>query len=138
MGERIPGSCLCGNVRFEVELPFRRANHCHCSRCRKHSGAFGLTHGRVPRDSVTVLSGVELVSVYRPPDGAVKAFCSRCGSGLFGGAWPDGPEVSVRFGALDSDPAIRPQYRSFVGSRAVWDELPDDGLPHHEGRAPQA
>jgi len=138
MAERIPGSCLCGSVRFEVELPFRRANHCHCSRCRKHSGAFGLTHGRVPRDAVTVLSGVELVSVYRPPGGAVKAFCSHCGSSLFGGAWPDGPEVSVRFGALDGDPGMQPQYRSFVGSRAVWDEVPDDGLPHYEGHAPQA
>ncbi len=28
------GSCLCGGVTFNVELPFRRANHCHCSRCR--------------------------------------------------------------------------------------------------------
>jgi hypothetical protein len=78
------------------------------------------------------------VTVYRPPGGAAKAFCSRCGSSLFGGAWPDGPEVSVRFGALDGDPGIRPQYRSFVGSRAVWDELPDDGLPRHETKAPQA
>jgi hypothetical protein len=138
MGDRIPASCLCGSVRFEVELPFRRANHCHCSRCRKHSGAFGLTHGRVPRDAVRMLAGEELVSVYRPSGGAVKAFCSRCGSSLFGGAWPEGPEVSVRFGALDGDPGIRPQYRSFAGSRAVWDELPEDGLPHYEGKAPQA
>src|ERR671915_2249163 len=129
MAETVGGSCLCGGVRFEVTLPFTRAIHCHCSRCRKHSGAFGLTVGRVPRDGFRLLSGEELIRVFRPDGGAVKAFCSVCGSSLFGGTWPDGPEVSVRFGTLDGDPGIRPQYRSFTASKAVWDDLPEDGLP---------
>ena len=128
----VTGSCLCGGVRFELTLPFRRANHCHCSRCRKHSGTFGETQGRVPREGFRLLAGDELIRVYRPDDGAVKAFCSVCGSSLFGGTWPDGDEVSVRFGALDGDPGIRPQYRSFVGSKAPWDDLPDDGLQRFE------
>ena len=133
----VTGSCLCGGVRFELTLPFRRANHCHCSRCRKHSGTFGETQGRVPREGFRLLAGDELIRVYRPDDGAVKAFCSVCGSSLFGGTWPDGDEVSVRFGALDGDPGIRPQYRSFVGSKAPWDDLPDDGLPRFDGPAPE-
>ena len=124
-------------MRFEITAPFRRANHCHCSRCRKHSGTSHLTQGRVPREGFRLLSGESLVRVYRPADGsAAKAFCATCGSSLFGGAWPDGPEVSVRLGALDGDPGIRPQYRSFVESRAEWDELPDDGLPRYPGPAP--
>jgi hypothetical protein len=135
-GEPIRGGCLCGGVRFEITATFLRANHCHCSRCRKHSGTFGLTQGRVPREGFRLLQGADLVRVYRPPDGgAVKAFCSECGSSLFGGTWPDGPEVSVRLGALDDDPGIRPQYHSFVDSRAPWDVVPDDGLPRY-GEAP--
>jgi hypothetical protein len=128
----LSGSCLCGGVRFEVEPPFRRANHCHCSRCRKHSGTFGLTQGRVARERFRLLAGEELLRVYTPADGAaVKVFCSVCGSSLFGGHWPDGDEVSVRLGALDGDPEIRPQYHSFVDSRAPWDVLPEDGLPRY-------
>ena len=120
-----------------MTLPFRRANHCHCSRCRKHSGTFGLTQGRVPRAGFRLLQGGELVRVFRPPaGGAVKAFCSECGSSLFGGSWPDGPEVSIRLGALDGDPGIRPQYHSFADSRAPWEVLPDDGLPRYAGSAP--
>ena len=136
MARRVSGSCLCGDVRFEVELPFRRANHCHCSRCRKHSGTFGLTQGRVPRERFRLLAGEELVRTFRPDDGKVKAFCSECGSSLFGGDWPDGDEVSVRLGALDGDPEIRPQYRTYVASRAPWDEVPDDGLPRHDELKP--
>jgi hypothetical protein len=133
----IRGGCLCGGVRFEVTLPFRRANHCHCSRCRKHSGTFGLTQGRVPRDGFRLLAGEELIRVYRPAEGAaVKAFCSVCGSSLFGAHWPEGDEISIRLGALDDDPGIRPQYHSFVESRASWDELHDDGLPRYPGPPP--
>jgi hypothetical protein len=95
------GSCLCGGVRFEVTAPFRWANHCHCSRCRKHSGAFGGTQGRV-------------------------------GSSLFGAEWPEGEDVAIRLGSLDGDPSIRPQFHTFVASRAPWDELPDDGLPRYD------
>ena len=132
----VSGSCLCGAVRFEVELPFRRANHCHCSRCRKHSGTFGLTQARVARDRFRLLAGGELLRTYRPDGGKAKVFCSVCGSSLFGGDWPGGDEVSVRLGALDGDPAIRPQYHAFVASRAPWDELPDDGLPRFDALKP--
>jgi hypothetical protein len=120
-----------------VTAPFRRANHCHCSRCRKHSGTFGLTQGRVSREGFRLVQGEELIRVFRPTEGgAVKAFCLVCGSSLFGGSWPDGPEISIRFGALDGDPQIRPEYHSFTESRAVWDELPDDGLPRYPGGRP--
>ncbi len=131
----VSGGCLCGGVRFEVTAPFVRANHCHCSRCRKHSGTFGLTQGRVPREAFRLLQGQELVRVFRPAAGAaVKAFCERCGSSLFGASWPEGSEISIRLGALDGDAGVRPQYHSFVASRAAWDELADDGLPRFDGR----
>jgi hypothetical protein len=130
----VRGSCLCGGVRFEITAPFRRANYCHCSRCRKHSGSAAMAQGRVPREGFRFLSGEDLVEVFRPQDGMAKAFCRACGSSLFGGTWPEGPEVSVRLGVLDDDPGIRPQYHSFVGSKAPWDELPEDGLPRFEAR----
>jgi hypothetical protein len=42
--------------------------------------------------------------------------------------WPERPEVSIRLGALDGDPGIRPQFRTFVASKAIWDDIPHDGL----------
>ncbi len=81
------------------------------------------------------MRGAELLSVYRPEGGSVKAFCSVCGSSLFGGGWPEGNEVSIRLGTVDGDPGIRPQYHTFVGSRAPWDIICDE-LPQHEGPLP--
>ncbi|MGH9867766.1 MAG: GFA family protein [Candidatus Polarisedimenticolia bacterium] len=128
----ITGACLCGGVRYEVHGEFLRAGHCHCSRCRRHSGAAVCTQGRVLKEDFRLIAGQDLIRVYRPGGGAVKAFCSVCGSSLFGGTWPDGDEVSIRLGSVDGDPGIRPQYHTFVGSRAVWDEITDD-LPRYDG-----
>jgi hypothetical protein len=115
----LPGSCLCGGVRFEVTAPFVWANHCHCSRCRKHSGAFGGTQGRVPREGFRLLAGDELIRVFRPDGGRVKAFCSVCGSSLFGAEWPEGDEIAIRLvaGRRSRHPAGVPHVRGFT--RAV-------------------
>jgi len=133
VSETIVGSCLCGGVRYEVELPFIRASHCHCRRCQKHSGTAMCTQGRVRREQFRLTAGAELIRCFRPEGGMSKAFCSVCGSSLFGGTWPDGPEVSVRLGTLDGDPIIRPQYHTFVGSMASWDAI-TDGRPQYEER----
>jgi len=138
VSEPLQGSCLCGGVGFELTPPFRRANYCHCPRCRKRSVSHALAQGRVAVERFRLLQGEELVWVYRPIAGAAKAFCSVRGSSLFGGTWPDAPEVSIRLGALDGDPGIRPQYRSFVGSKAPWDELPDDDVPRFDQQSPDA
>jgi hypothetical protein len=42
----------------------------HCSPCRKHSGSFGGTQGRVPREAFHLLGGVEPI---RPPDRTTAA-----------------------------------------------------------------
>ncbi len=131
----IGGSCLCGGVRFEIRGPFLRAGICHCSRCRKHSGSIGLVQGRVARADFALLSGGDLLRNYATPGHAAKVFCSVCGSSLFGGDWPDGDEVSIRFGALDSDPGIRPGSHTFTDEVPPWDSI-TDSLPRHPGTLP--
>ena len=130
----VTGGCLCGAVTYEVELPFRRANWCHCSRCRRQSGGHGLAQGRVARERFRLLGGEDRIGNHRPEGAMAKAFCRDCGTSLFGGRWPDGDEVSVRLGTLDDDPRIRPSYRSFCAGEVGWLPIPDDGLPRFEGR----
>jgi hypothetical protein len=91
----------------------------------------------VRREDFTLVSGAELVMSYRPENGSVKAFCSICGSSLFGGTWPAGPEISIRLGTVDGDPGIRPQFHTFVGSKAPWDDILDN-LPRYDGPHPDS
>ena len=46
--ESIPGSCLCGLVKFEVTPPFAAFRYCHCSRCQKASGSAHAANAFIP------------------------------------------------------------------------------------------
>src|SRR2546422_661723 len=108
------GGCMCGRVRFEVTEPFTAASYCHCTRCQRRTGGAASAQARVAPGSVTITEGEQLVRSYQPDDGFGKDFCSECGSALFSRHPETGAIYSVRFGVLDDDPGIRPQWHQFV------------------------
>lgn len=89
---------------------------------------------RVERGSVRILQGEELLRSWEPPGGRGKVFCSACGSALFAAEPGSLDPLGVRLGAFDGDPGIRPQFRQFVDYAAVWEPIPDDGLPRYPER----
>jgi hypothetical protein len=131
----LTGRCVCGGVRFEVTEPLVSAGWCHCTRCQHRTGVHASAGAAVAPGSFRITLGEALITEWTPPGGGfVKAFCSDCGGHLYSRS-PDDPErISVRLGAIDGDPGIRPQYHQFTSSAAVWQPLPDDGLPRYEGR----
>jgi hypothetical protein len=130
----LTGGCLCGGVRYEVTEPLVSSNYCHCTRCQRRTGAAASANARAAPGSFRIVQGEELVRVYAPDDGFEKAFCSVCGSALFSRNPDDPGQVGVRLGTFDGDPGIRPQQRNFVAYAAVWEPIPDDGLPRHPER----
>jgi hypothetical protein len=129
-------SCLCGGVRFEVTEPFVVVTPCHCAWCKKISGGYGTVSGRVQTEAIRILEGEELLRSFEPPEGSAKTFCSVCGSNVFGGGWPEREFASVRLATIDSEFDRKPEAHTFVQSVADWENLPDDGLPRYETRAP--
>jgi hypothetical protein len=132
----LTGTCGCGAVRFEISQPFLGATYCHCTRCQHRTGAGASANARVPAEGFRILSGEDRIRSWAPPDGAEKFFCGDCGSALFSRTSPDADAVGVRLGALDGDPGIRPAARQFTAYAAVWEPIPDDGLPRHPERTP--
>jgi hypothetical protein len=132
----ITGGCMCGGVRFELSEPLLGALYCHCKRCQRRTGtAFSVSALTVP-GSLTITQGEELIRSWAPPDGWVKSFCGECGSQVYT-TNPDNPElVSVRMGAIDGDPQIRPSAHQFTAYAAAWEPIPDDGLPRFPERLP--
>jgi hypothetical protein len=133
----LTGGCLCGGVRFRVDAPLLSASYCHCGRCQRRTGTGASAQARISPGSLQVVQGERLLAVYQPADGWAKLFCRECGSALFSRP-PGEPEiVSVRLGAFDGDPAVRPSYRQRVESAAAWEPIPDDGLPRFVGPHPE-
>ena len=133
----LTGGCMCEAVRFEVSEPVLGALYCHCKRCQRRTGtAFSVSALTAP-GSFSIIEGEELVRSWDPGDGWIKSFCGRCGSQLYTSS-PDNPElISVRVGALEGDPGVRPSAHQFVDYAAVWEPIHDDGLPRFPERLPR-
>jgi hypothetical protein len=132
----IHGSCLCGEVRFEVELGESELRLCHCSLCRKASGSAYAALLNVPYHRFRWLGGEELIRRYQRLSGYGCVFCGTCGSPL-----PDSDGRKTMFdvpaGLLDEHPGLAVAKHIYVGSKAGWDVIGDDA-PRHEEMPPRA
>jgi hypothetical protein len=124
-------------VRFEIDAPLVHASYCHCTRCQRRTGTAASAQGRPRPGSLRIVQGEQLVKAYDPGGGGfAKLFCSACGSSLFSRAPGEDEPSGVRLGAIDGDPGVRPSFRTHVATAAVWEPLPDDGLPRYDGPRP--
>ena len=131
---RLSGGCGCGAVRFEVTAPPVSAQYCHCTRCQRRTGTAASASARLESGSFQILEGEDRMRAWKPDGGAEKWFCGDCGSALFSRNPNDSSQVSVRLGAFDEDPGVRPNARQFVAYAAAWEPIPDDGLPRYPER----
>src|SRR5258708_29925919 len=71
------GSCICGEVVFEVDGPFDRFLNCHCSRCRKATGTAHSCEVIVKASAVRWLRGARSVARFDLPQARrfATAFC---------------------------------------------------------------
>jgi len=129
------GSCLCGEVAYELTGAARTMYQCHCSRCRRARSAAHGANVFYKAEQLRWIRGESQVVDYQLPEAERfgVAFCRNCG-----GAVPrvskDGTVVVVPAGGLDTDPGIRPSAHICVTSKAPWFEIRDsipqlDGLP---------
>ena len=120
------GSCLCGEVRYEVRGEFEHFFLCHCSRCRKGSGSAHGANLFSSTAKLTWLAGEKNVNEYAVPGTLHKrAFCSKCGAAV-PSIQMDGALIVVPAGSLDSAVDSRPDAHIFVASRAKWDRQLED------------
>jgi hypothetical protein len=134
-GLPLTGGCNCGAVRFEVSEPFVSSTYCHCTRCQRRTGTGASANARAAAGSFRIVRGEDRIRSWKPEDGAEKSFCGDCGSALFSATPGDPPGIGVRLGAIDGDPGIRPTAHQYVAYAAVWEPIPDDGLPRFPEQA---
>ena len=134
----VTGGCLCGGIRFELTEPATEAGYCHCTRCQRRTGSAASAQARIDRRTFRLVRGEELVKCWRHPDGGFeKCFCRECGAHLFSRNLTDETQMSIRLGAFDGDPGVRPSFRAFVAYACAWEPIPDDGLERYDEAKPR-
>lgn len=126
------GGCFCGAVRYEATgKPFHETS-CHCSICRRTTGAPFVAWFSVPRSGFRLVRGTP--ARFQSTAKGSRSFCPRCGTQLtFEHAeLPD--EIDLTTCSLDDPEALPPRDHTRTSSKLRWLRLADQLPAYQEAR----
>ncbi len=97
---------------------------CHCSECRKTTGAASKPFLGIRQEELSLVSGADELATFGDEAGH-DTRCARCGCFLYS-VVREARYVHIAMGSLIDAPTRRPNHHIFVGSKAEWDEILDD------------
>jgi len=121
----LTGGCFCGRVRYETDAPPDNETNCHCSICRRTTGAPFVAWFSVPRSRFRI-SGAP--TRFRSTAKGTRSFCPQCGTQLTFELDGAGDEIDVTTSSLDHPNLVPPVDHTRTASRLAWIKLAD-GLP---------
>ncbi|NOX51554.1 MAG: GFA family protein [Gammaproteobacteria bacterium] len=107
------GGCFCGEIRYRFEQPIITTVNCHCSMCRRTSGAPYVSWLVIPVEQFSYTLGQPKV-LQSSTDGT-RYFCHNCGTPVVCINATHPQWVDVTLGSLDD-----PEY--FVPAQDVHDD----------------
>jgi hypothetical protein len=118
------GGCLCGSVRYRSTAAPVRGVICHCSMCRRHSGAPVLAFVHFPAGDFTWI-GAEPTR-FRSSADAERGFCPKCGSTLSMHEQVLADRVQITVGSLDEPDRVRIDDHVWTEDSIAWFEIADE------------
>jgi hypothetical protein len=122
--ELFEGGCLCGAVRYRATARPLRGVICHCSICRRHSGAPALAFVHFPVAAFAWLTAEP--SWYRSSRYAQRGFCAACGSTVAMREEALRDRVQICVGSLDDPHKVRIDDHVWTSERIAWFDIKDD------------
>jgi hypothetical protein len=122
----LSGGCACGAIRYECSAEPLFAVNCHCRDCQRETGSGFAPVLGVPAAAFTVTRGSPGVFEVTSDRGTPtrRAFCTTCGSSLFGAPSADpNAMVTIRAGSLDDPTVFRPTRDIYVARAQPWDYM---------------
>lgn len=115
------GGCHCGAVRYEVSGEPQHVALCHCSDCRKSSGAPMVAWAAFAEDQFKLVEGEPMT--FNSSGSAMRSFCPKCGSGLYyrNAEYLPGI-VDIQSATLDDPEALPPGAHIQTAERLGWME----------------
>ncbi len=126
------GGCQCGALRYRFNAPFNDVAHCHCSMCRRTSGAVVTTWFTVPLERFEWTQGTPQGFVSSP--GCTRSFCPTCGAHLTFHTEHSPQTIDITVGTLDHPDQAKPDRHIWVTTRLPWLHL-DEHLPSEDGES---
>ena len=122
MTAALNGSCLCGSIRYAIDVPVTELRACHCVHCQKTSGAGGSVNAMIPSTAFRILQGTPRRYAVLADSGRTlhRHFCGDCGSPIYSQRASNTEFVTVRVGTLDGAPAMKITANIWTRSARPW------------------
>lgn len=132
----LTGGCLCGQVRYSLAKPMLTLA-CHCTNCRKQSGA-AFSMNVVVQEAETQVRGRLQTFFDRGESGNAvgRNFCPDCGSPIFSAVAAMPGILAFKAGTLDEPDRVEPAVQVYCDSAVAWASL--DHVAARFDRAPPA
>jgi hypothetical protein len=129
------GGCLCGRVRFTAGGDPLKKCWCHCPSCRRAAGAPVVAWATYPIHQVRFTA--ESLNRFESSPGAVRGFCTHCGTTLSyeAGALPDSIDLAIA--AFDDPDDLAPDHHIWCRYRLPWQPLEPGAVAFDEDSPPQ-
>jgi hypothetical protein len=122
MATPLTGSCLCGAIRYTVNVPVTELRACHCTHCQKSSGASGTVNALIPSSAFKLTQGTPKRYDAKADSGRTlyRFFCGDCGSPIYSQRATNPDIVVVRAGSLDNAPGMKITANIWTRSARPW------------------
>ena len=124
----IEGGCQCGAVRYRVTGAATMTALCHCSMCRRASGAPAVAWALFADDQVAFTGATP--KAYESSPGCRRGFCANCGSPISFTADYIPGLVDLTIGSMDDPDQVAPALHYWESERVSWLHVADD-LPRY-------
>jgi hypothetical protein len=112
------GGCLCGAIRYRISGRPSSAALCHCTSCRRASGAPSVAWITVKRSQLEMLAGSPMAFHSSPP--VTRQFCGRCGSALTYETTKSPDSIDITTASLDDPNAFPPTADVWLEDKLAW------------------
>jgi len=127
------GGCLCGALRFRADDRPVDTGYCHCSLCRRSTGAPVLAWASFPVGAFAYTKGSP--AIFPSSDWGHREFCDRCGTQIAYRQTEAAKTVDLNVCCLDDADALPPQYHIFASDRIRWFDTAEE-LPRYPEAKP--
>ena len=131
------GQCLCGDITFQVTGEPVMQGNCHCTDCKRATGASYATIAFFKTEQFTLLSGTPKRFAHETDSGSqmTKTFCPNCGSLLFGSNSRREGVVSVYVGSLEQPSWLQPQFNVWTSRAFSCTPLDPEVVAFEKGKS---
>lgn len=126
------GCCLCGQVRWRATAEPLNVRVCHCSLCRKATGAPFFARAVF---ALEVFEATGETTCWPTSPRIDRRSCARCGTPMFSAPKDAPARIGVGLATFDAPNAPTPNCHIWVSAKLPWVVIAD-GLPKYDQRAP--